>query len=134
MISFSVLLNISMNSMRNNWRILTYKNFNWINLQTGELNVPITCVTIQDNEKNGKGGYAMIKEGGINYRHITVEFVSQTGGDIKFTVYLYGDNGPTMQTNVQAHPAAGWVYPQNIPQNVQPNYPYQQPYPYNTRY
>lgn len=73
----------------------------------------------------------MIKEGGLNYQHVTIEFVSKTGGDIKFTVYLYGDSGPPAQSNIPTHPV-GWVYPPNN----QPNFPtaYQPPYNSNNRY
>lgn len=96
----------------------------------GELNAPITCISIIDNEKNGDGGYAMIKEGGINYRHVTIEFVSQTGGDIKFMVYLYGDVGPPVAPNMPS-PPIGWNFSSNNQPNNQPNnYPgaYQPPY------
>lgn len=96
--------------------------------------MPITCIEARDNSKSGTGAFAMVKEGGINYRYVKMYFKSQTGGDIKFTVDIYADGG--IRTNAQAQPA-GWI-PQNVPQsnypNAYPNYPtgYQPPQsPYN---
>lgn len=91
---------------------------------------------MKDNSKSGTGGFAMIKEGGINFRYVKIYFKSQTGGDIKFTIDIFGDGGAAIRPNAQA-PPAGWI-PQNIPQSNYPNYPnnyptgYQPPQvPYN---
>lgn len=71
----------------------------------------------------------MIKEGGINYRHVTIEFESQTGGDIKFTVYLYVDVKPSIQPSIPVQ-SVGWNFSPNNQPNNQPNYyPTQPPYP-----
>lgn len=80
---------------------------------------PIACVMIKDQAKDGSGGYATIKEGGFNYRHVTINFKSQRGKDIQFAVDIYGS--PYAQpiypnAQPQAHPA-GWVYPQQFVYN-----------------
>lgn len=80
--------------------------------QSGELAIPINCVMLKDIATDGSGGYATIKEGGYNYRHVTINFKSQRGGDIRFGVDLYGNQAP-VYPNQQQHPA-GWIYPQQF--------------------
>lgn len=91
-------------------------------------------MVIKDNSKRGTGGFATVREGGINFRYVKIFFKSQTGGDIKFVVELYA-NSNTIQSNLQAQ-QPGWIYPQNVPNSYANNYPigYQpphQPYPFN---
>ncbi|XP_055318190.1 uncharacterized protein LOC129576714 [Sitodiplosis mosellana] len=112
--------------------------------EVGELAYPITCILIKDIAANGTGGFAMIQEGGINFRHVKIYFKSQTGCDIRFNVDIFAQTpygipptsyGTQVYPNVgapypnnaaQGYPAqpAGWIYPSN-------NYQQQQPYVFN---
>lgn len=44
---------------------------------------------MRDNATDGTGGFAMIKEGGINFKYVKIYFKSQTGHDIRFVVDIY---------------------------------------------
>lgn len=91
---------------------------------------------MKDNETDGTGGFAMIKEGGIHYKHVVIYFKSQTGHDIRFAVDIFaqpvqqtppivnplpafGSPSPTYGTAVQP---AGWIYPSNTYQLQQSPY------------
>lgn len=110
--------------------------------QVGEFPYPIMCIHIKDIASNGTGGFAMIEEGGLNYRHARIYFKSQTGSDIRFNVDIYGQPpygippsyGTQQYPNVPGQqlypnngvPPVGWIYPSNNLQQQQ-----QQPFVFN---
>ncbi|XP_045464680.1 uncharacterized protein LOC123673944 [Harmonia axyridis] len=49
----------------------------------------ITCISVEDLSRNGKGGYADIVAGGINTNFVNLIFESQQGEDILFSVTIY---------------------------------------------
>ncbi|XP_045464679.1 uncharacterized protein LOC123673943 [Harmonia axyridis] len=49
----------------------------------------ITCISVEDLSRNGKGGYADIVAGGINTNFVNLIFESQPGEDILFSVTIY---------------------------------------------
>lgn len=81
-------------------------------IQIGELSSPIRCIILRDKATDGTGGFAIIKEGGINYRHVVVHFKSQRGSDIRFTIDIYAEQNAfvaPMYPGVVSQP--GWIYP-----------------------
>lgn len=82
---------------------------------------------MRDNATDGSGGFAMVKEGGINYKHVVINFKSQRGKDIRFKIEMYPD--PYVRPiypNIPV-PPAGWIYPNQQQQYNQQ----QQPYTFN---
>lgn len=96
---------------------------------------------IKDNARDGSGGFATVKSGGINYRNAVIYFRSQRGGDINFDVGIYSDapsagfgggggGGGAVYAPQPAYTASqiGWR-PQ--PQPIPPQQPYGWVYPPN---
>ncbi|KAJ6649093.1 hypothetical protein Bhyg_04326 [Pseudolycoriella hygida] len=80
-----------------------------------EFDKPITCISIKDNATDGRGGFARVMDGGINFRYVVLDFKSQSGGDIRFTVDIYTDPMGSVKPvypNIQS-PPIGWVQPPN---------------------
>lgn len=74
---------------------------------------------MKDHATDGTGGFAMIKEAGINFRHVTVYFKSQSGCDIHFSIeiftqpsYAVPSYGVPPYPNIAAQPA-GWIHSPN---------------------
>ncbi|XP_045464681.1 uncharacterized protein LOC123673945 [Harmonia axyridis] len=59
----------------------------------------ITCITVEDLIRNGKGGYAEIVAGGINSNFVSIVFESQEGEDIFFAVTIYATYSDPVPTN-----------------------------------
>nr|BAN20493.1 unknown secreted protein [Riptortus pedestris] len=51
----------------------------------------ITYIEALDMDKDGTGGYARLKEGGIGQYEVTLGLVSQRGKPIDFIVRIYGN-------------------------------------------
>lgn len=75
--------------------------------------MPINCIMMRDYASDGTGGFAMIKEGGINYKHAVINFKSQRGKEIRFILDIYADSYvQPIYPSISAQPA-GWIYPTN---------------------
>lgn len=67
---------------------------------------------IKDLQRNGTGGSAELKSGGVNYRYVVIDFTSKVGGDIYVNVTIFGDasHGP-----LRGPFPIGWKPPQQQP-------------------
>ncbi|KAL3275058.1 hypothetical protein HHI36_019830 [Cryptolaemus montrouzieri] len=57
----------------------------------GLLSRPITCISIEDLDGNGVGGFPEVISGGLNYRFVTISLESQVGKGLSFAVKIYTD-------------------------------------------
>lgn len=50
----------------------------------------IKAIYVKDNERDGSGGYPILKAGGVGQRFVKLKLKSQRGGGFNFTVTIYG--------------------------------------------
>lgn len=50
----------------------------------------IKAIFVKDNERDGTGGYAVVKSGGVGQRYVKLKLKSQRGYGFNFTVTVYG--------------------------------------------
>ncbi|KAL3275056.1 hypothetical protein HHI36_019828 [Cryptolaemus montrouzieri] len=63
----------------------------------GFLSRPITCISIEDLDGNGYGGFPEVVSGGLNHRFVTISLESQVGKGLSFSVKIYTDQSASQQ-------------------------------------
>lgn len=91
---------------------------------------------IKDNARDGSGGFATVKSGGVGYRSVLMYFRTQRGGDINFDVGIYGDQSGVGGGAIQSGVRGGAIQPAYTAQQMgwrpqPPPLPPQQQYGWN---